>query len=44
MTDDTVTNWRSRFALALAWAKAHPGVTIPLLAFLTGAVVGAWVF
>lgn len=46
MTDPeaTDTNWKTRAASALAWAEDHPGVTIPLLSFMAGMVVGAVVF
>ncbi len=38
----TQTNWRSRAAQAWGWAVAHKALTIPLAAFVLGAVVGAW--
>ncbi len=40
----TDTNWKSRAGAALEWAKTHPGVTIPLLCFMAGVVLGAVVF
>lgn len=40
----TDTNWKARALGALEWAKAHPGVTIPLISFMAGVVLGAVVF
>ncbi len=40
----TDTNWKSRAAGALEWAKDHPGVTIPVLCFMAGVVLGGWIF
>lgn len=39
-TEVTVTNWRTKtlavWATFYAWAKLHPGVMIPLTAYLAG--------
>ncbi len=40
----TDTNWKARAGAALAWAEAHPGVTIPLICFMAGVVLGGLLF
>ena len=40
--DATLPPWKARSLRALAWAREHPGVTIPALAFLAGVALGCW--
>jgi hypothetical protein len=40
MSDDTVTGWRTRLLRAWAWAVANRDYSIPLVAFVVGAILG----